>query len=890
MFQTRKQSSEKSRELLLREKRERERERRKRIREDPVKKEKQREKERQKYLRQKENKIKKSVQDMTPREQRQIRKKWKENSKNYRLRIKKMKVESALLEVNTPPASSDEEDLEEHRKTTPKQREIGRTIANTNKMRRYRQRKETEKKLQCLKKKVELYKKRYYRLLEKVKPKQKCNSLEPDLTPITKVNALLNGSQIDSSKVEEVKKNLIFGEIIQQQLMKSYKELKSDRHKQLVKKMLNGDIVKKYKMKTKVATAIKYRKTFKTNNSCITKFERKKSQRSQRSDNIKRKIEEFLELEINSRVCPGKKEFVKKNKIIKQKRFLSNTLKNLYMAFIQSFPNLKVSYKFFCLSRPFWIQAMKMSDRDTCKCVTHSNMELIVQSLYSNNIIFAKKPSDIISDICCNTRDEECLLRKCKTCSESKPHFKEYDENIPLQYFQWINLKQNYFDKKTKTLKQNRKVVKQPQQVITSTLITVFLKKLPSFMSHEARILHQHTWMSDLKKALKSTEILIHCDFSENYSLKYTEETQAFHFGGSRQQITLHTVVVYHREGSETRHKSFCTLSESLNHGPSAIWAHLWPILKEFYEKNVKIIHFLSDSPATQYRNKYMFSFITNHFIKQFPKVERVTWNYHEAGHGKGAPDGIGGVCKRSADRVILQGKDLPDFSTLVRTLKECCPGISFHAISPEEIDVFSNIINEGPILAYKGTMKVHQVVTGQGKLWLRSLSCFACIDYCKHYHLGCISYQQSQSDSDYDYDLYLSTLKNTITKSDSSKKLKYKDVYSDDEEPSCSFSHAIKTGKYLLVSLKSVNKKQSLNYRYVAVCQSEFEDDEIKVAFLKLSDPVKGDTFKLGEDDDISYIKEEQIIEVLPEPNLIIKGHRIYYKFPKPVNVFECA
>nr|CAI5839131.1 unnamed protein product [Callosobruchus analis] len=43
------------------------------------------------------------------------------------------------------------------------------------------------------------------------------------------------------------------------------------------------------------------------------------------------------------------------------------------------------------------------------------------------------------------------------------------------------------------------------------------------------------------------------------------------------------------------------------------------PIEKEYTQNDVDVIHFLSDSPATQYRNKQMFSFITNQFMEHFP-------------------------------------------------------------------------------------------------------------------------------------------------------------------------------------------------------------------------------------------------------------------------------
>nr|CAH7730600.1 unnamed protein product [Callosobruchus chinensis] len=881
---------QKSREDILREKRERERERRKQIREDPVKRQEQREKERQKYLKQKQNKVKKSVEDMTPREKRQVRKKWKENSKKYRLRKKQTDMEMSLLKSNTPPASSDEENQPPNLNVSF-QRQIGRKIANRNKIKRYREKKATAREMQDLKRKVELYKKKYYRLLGN--NKNKINQQISDsnnLTPITKVNLLLGASQIEPSKVEEVKKNLMFGEVVQQQLVNTYQGLDSDQKKQVFKKILDGSIIKKYKMRTKLSSIMNFRKSSLFRNQDITNFERKKAKHVQRTEMIRQKIKEFFELEDNSRVCPGKKEFVRKNKVTKQKRFLSNTLKNLHQKFLLAYPTLKISYTFFCLARPFYIKPMQISDRDTCRCIIHANMDLIVQSLYVNNVVFGKTPNDIIKDICCSTYAEDCLLRKCNKCKDAIPHFKEFNDSDLLQYLQWIYLKQNYFDKKTKTVKQCRKIAKQPKEVRAAELVTILMEKLPTFLNHEGRILHQHHAILELKKVLKANEIIIHCDFSENYSLKYAEEIQSFHFGGARQQVTLHTVVVYSKAGSDTVPKSYCTLSESLYHGPAAIWAHLNPIVKEYTQNDVDVIHFLSDSPATQYRNKQMFSFITNQLMEHFPKVKRISWNYHEAGHGKGAPDGIGGVCKRTADRVVAQGKDIPKFESLVNVLKEACPGIYFYVINSTDIETYSSIISKQKLLAFEGTLKVHQIVPIKKTLWFRSLSCFTCTDFCNHFHLGSLSYEDVSSES------------NTSSESDegsediplsnllkNKSKLQFSDVYSDDEVPSCSYPCSkAKTGDYVLVSLESINKKLAIQYRYVAVCQSDFQDSEIKVAYLKLCDCQNGDLFKLGEENDVSYVQEDQILEVLPEPKLLIKGHRIYYKFPRSIDVLK--
>lgn len=96
------------------------------------------------------------------------------------------------------------------------------------------------------------------------------------------------------------------------------------------------------------------------------------------------------------------------------------------------------------------------------------------------------------------------------------------------------------------------------------------------------------------KETLTDNECIIHCDFSENYLCKSNEEVQATHFGASKQQLTLHTGVIYYKSEQTLQEKSFCTISPNDNHGPTAIWAHLTPIL-EYIKKtlrNVNTVHF----------------------------------------------------------------------------------------------------------------------------------------------------------------------------------------------------------------------------------------------------------------------------------------------------------
>lgn len=101
-------------------------------------------------------------------------------------------------------------------------------------------------------------------------------------------------------------------------------------------------------------------------------------------------------------------------------------------------------------------------------------------------------------------------------------------------------------------------------------------------MKHIANINHKYKILDTIKKELKSDEILIHLDFSENYECKYTEEIQSVHFGGSSPKVTLHTLILYYCDplSGEHLHKSFVTFSDYNQHNPIAIAAHLEPVVK----------------------------------------------------------------------------------------------------------------------------------------------------------------------------------------------------------------------------------------------------------------------------------------------------------------------
>ena len=66
------------------------------------------------------------------------------------------------------------------------------------------------------------------------------------------------------------------------------------------------------------------------------------------------------------------------------------------------------------------------------------------------------------------------------------------------------------------------------------------------------------------------------------------------------------------------------------------------------------MIHYWTDSPTSQYRNKTIFKVI-RYYEEYFNcKASRI---YMEAGQGKGPCDPIGGTAKRKTDQVVKNGR-----------------------------------------------------------------------------------------------------------------------------------------------------------------------------------------------------------------------------------------
>lgn len=524
-----------------------------------------------------------------------------------------------------------------------------------------------------------------------------------------------------------------------------YRESKNNKLKHTLARTIAGKIVKKYKVFTelkKIAPLLK-KKKYSLDHIDIKNGRREKK----KSQLLKKEIQDFYHA--NCTIDPTKKHCKKVNGEITPRLYLNHSIIDLYVKFCSMrSPNDKIGLSSFTKYKPKQCVALKITARDTCACLVHENFSLLVKALNARQIIQENTPHKIVRAMTCDKIEVECLGRTCNECKNKEINIdKNVKADSPILFKKWVTKKEKRISAKT-GLEINPAVTKTEEySEPKANIIKIFKNDLSNFIQHEFRIFHQYNQFSQLKQQLKDSEVFITMDFSENYLCKYTTEVQAVHFGASRQQITIHTGYFYHSQLK----RGFCTISPSLDHDPSAIITHLKEALKSFSPilDAVTTIHFLSDGPTSQYRNKSLFYLISHDLMNWLPQVQALTYNFSVAGHGKSPCDGVGAVLKRTADDQVKFGRDINNFEMFHSALLQKGLEINISSVSQEEIKKMGDILAKATLKPFVGTMKVQQWTWSRNHartLYFNSLSCFQCApgSVCKHFSLGQLSYEET--------------------------------------------------------------------------------------------------------------------------------------------------
>ncbi|CAH1110629.1 unnamed protein product [Psylliodes chrysocephalus] len=461
---------------------------REKLKSDPIKHEEVKKRDRERYKKKKEAGLIPRIKDLSRREVKDFRKKWRERSKQHRLAKKaKEKLTKFIKDISPLPTPDHDVELQllHHNNNVqiPSTSRIacGRKIIKKN---REKWRREREKLTENLKK-VTNQRNRY---------KSKCSRLRKKLkqhlmtTPEKNVESILKNQSV----TPQVKRNLLFGEVITQQIKKNFLQQNSSKERmKMFSTVLKGPLINKFKYSHRLSFLTSKRLAF-------TKYSKKKQQ-NLKIIRAKDAVRKFLEEDDASRLTAGKKETVTRHKTKKQIRYLNNSLKNLYSKFIKNSTYKGMSYSTFCKLRPFWILSPKVAERYTCLCKIHTNMSLIVKRLKLEKIINENSLEEILKSMCCEGQlNEDCLERKCESCKNKTIVCNTFNGQEKMSYENWLT-------KKTKIIVKGQeklclKTVKENKFCSKYEAVLELNKNMPHFMQHYTNVMHQYKEINILKK------------------------------------------------------------------------------------------------------------------------------------------------------------------------------------------------------------------------------------------------------------------------------------------------------------------------------------------------------------------------------------------------------
>ena len=470
-------------------------------------------------------------------------------------------------------------------------------------------------------------------------------------------------------------------------------QLKSNniKNKTLTKKsaeaLVRSNIVRSAKCISYIAN-----KTF-TNRNCTTK---NPSQPKQRQPELHREqrehIHQFFHRDDVSRVQPGQNDYTKLPSGEKvQTRILNDYLKNLHKKYCIEFPGKKICRALFCSLRPKNVKLAQFTNKIECLCIYHQNIALKLKAL---NI--SSTPDHAVKEY----TDEELMSRVPATG--------------PVKYYMWERVK----EKETLSTKCLEK----------SDTPRAFKEKLRAeirqFHGHVNRVNTQFSAQQDLKASLKDGEVVIHMDFAENYTCKAPNAVQSSYW--TPPQLSLHPAVIYSRAADGSiQHESHVYMSASTAHSPTTVVAILQKLNVMLSPLDLDCIHYVTDGPSSQYRNRTICHIVGNH---KFYFGCEATWTYHEVGHGKGPCDGIGGTIKRKMKDATNQDKaNIQSIDDALKFLSEQDSTIKVYSYDDTALEEAAELIKEADPASVPGIAAIHALIPGAspGTLLMRETSCF---------------------------------------------------------------------------------------------------------------------------------------------------------------------
>lgn len=230
----------------------------------------------------------------------------------------------------------------------------------------------------------------------------------------------------------------------------------------------------------------------------------------------------------------------------------------------------------------------------------------------------------------CDPKNEDCMSSKCTNCpgkdgARSLISEEEFDKSPSnIVYRQWVSSKSSTGERCSLA-----KMVVEKDEFLDN-----FLDLLESNKLHHFSAKSQSQNLKDIKESLKFNEAVVLGDFAQNFSFTVQNEVQSFHWNNS--QATLHPFVVYYRTevDGEVKSKSFCVISDDLNHTTLQFSAFQRRLIEEIhtFAPFVDKLYYFSDGAGGQYKNRK--NFVNLIFHKEDFGLN-AEWHFFATSHGK---------------------------------------------------------------------------------------------------------------------------------------------------------------------------------------------------------------------------------------------------------------
>ena len=549
--------------------------------------------------------------------------------------------------------------------------------------------------IETLRKRHKTKDKKIERLTKKIEQTKTAGPSE--LTPRKQTDIEIEQLNLTPNRKRFVRRKLLLSNSLLSQL-KSTRKLQSAKKRQVLHKIVSGGITKKYRCLNSLSlnTGLSRRSLHNVKTGdLVNKVEKRKCL----TRCIASSVCAFYTRDDNSRVQPGKADAKKIGTGEKiQTRVLTDYLRNLHNKYRSENPTIYVSLTTFGRLRPKHVLLAAFISRNTCQCIHHQNMALRVQAVRKCGVKISENPENLILHI----DDMDTLL-------SSLP------EKVPYKVWKKVELENGRTKMKIVEVESESTQFKEDMKMQTK-----------AFTEHVDRVREQYSQIKKLKENIQENEVIVQMDFAENFSCRSLDEIQTAYW--NQTSVTIHPVVAYYRKNGELCHKSLVFVSDEISHSSGTVMAFidkLVPALKAI-NNQFTVIHYWTDSPSSQYRNRFIFYLVANHAAFYGLSCR---WNYFEVGHGKGPCDGLGGTTKRLADQAVRQGhaviQDAREFFSWA--IKSNMTGVQFIYVSSEQTKAKHTELKSIKAKPLNQTMKLHAVgaTDDSSKLMTRNTSCY---------------------------------------------------------------------------------------------------------------------------------------------------------------------